>query len=136
MLETTRDYELAAAAAREAETVAVLHDLNEQYIQAFVDADAAWYHEHLSDDFVCTLADGRRIGRMEFLRRVEEGPGVTEVTYDEVDVRPLGRAALVHGVTHYRREGVPGSTRYTDVWELRGGRWRAVAAQLTGVVER
>lgn len=136
MLETTRDYELAAAAAREAETVAVLHDLNAQYIRAFVDADATWYGEHLSDDFVCTLADGRRIGRTEFLRRVEEGPGVTEVTYDEVDVRPLGRAALVLGVTHYRREGVPGSTRYTDVWELRGGRWRAVAAQLTAVLER
>lgn len=136
MLETTSDSDLAAAAAREAEAVAALHTLNAHSICAFVQSDAAWYNEHLGDDFVCTLADGRRIDKTEFLRRTEEGPGVTEVTYDEIDVRPLGRVALVHGVTHYRRDGAPASTRYTDVWQLRAGRWQAVAAQLTGVAER
>jgi ketosteroid isomerase-like protein len=55
------------------------------------------------------------------------------VTYDEIDVRPLGDVALVHGVTHYLRDGAPASTRYTDVWQLRDGRWLAVAAQLTRV---
>jgi ketosteroid isomerase-like protein len=55
------------------------------------------------------------------------------VTYDEVDVRPLGNVAVVHGVTHYVRDGAPASTRYTDVWQCREGRWRAVAAQLTAV---
>ena len=70
-------YDLAAAASIDAEAVATLHDLNAEYIGAFVEADAAWYREHLSDDFVCTLADGRRIDREAFLQRVEEGPGVT-----------------------------------------------------------
>jgi len=117
----------------EAEAVAALHDLNAHYIRAFVESDTAWYDEHLSDDFVCTLADGRRIGRDEFLRRNAEGPGVTDVSYDEVDVRPLGDAALVHGVTHYTRDGAPASTRYTDAWHRRDGRWQAVAAQLTSI---
>lgn len=119
------------ASIAEADAVAELHALNAHYIRAFVEADVGWYREHLSDDFVCTLADGRRIDKAEFLAAAAEGPGVREVTFDDVDVRPLGDVALVQGVTHYVRDGTPGSTRYTDVWQLRGGRWLAVAAQLT-----
>jgi ketosteroid isomerase-like protein len=132
MSETTLDPDPVAAAA-EAEAVATLHDLNAQYIRAFVESDTAWYEEHLSDDFVCTLADGRRINKSEFLQRNAEGPGVTDVTYDQIDVRPLGDTALVHGVTHYTRDGSPASTRYTDIWHFRDDRWQAVAAQLTSV---
>jgi ketosteroid isomerase-like protein len=126
MSETTLD---------EAEAVATLHDLNAHYIRAFVESDTSWYREHLSDDFVCTLADGRRITKSEFLQRNAEGPGVSDVTFDEVDVRLLGDAALVHGVTHYTRNDSPASRRYTDVWHFRGGRWQAVAAQLTSVAK-
>lgn len=131
MLETS-DSE-ADARAEEAEAVAILHRLNADYIRAFVEADVAWYHENLSDGFTCSLADGRRIGKDEFLRRAAAGPGVTDVTFDEIDVRPLGDVALVHGVTHYVRDGMPASTRYTDVWQFSDGRWLAVAAQLTAV---
>ena len=133
MSETTVDPDRVAAATAEADAVGLLHDLNAHYIRAFVESDTAWYAEHLSDDFVCTLADGRRIDKTEFLQRNAEGPGVTDVSYDQVDVRPLGDTALVHGVTHYLREGAPASTRYTDVWHFRDGRWQAVAAQLTSV---
>jgi hypothetical protein len=132
MIETTAVSE-AVAKAEEAEAVATLHRLNADYIRAFVESDVAWYDENLSDDFTCSLADGHRIGKEEFLKRVAAGPGVTDVTYDEVDVRPLGNVALVHGVTHYVRGGAPASTRYTDVWQCREGLWRAVAAQLTAV---
>jgi ketosteroid isomerase-like protein len=117
----------------EDEAVLELHELNAEYIRAFVESDAAWYEEHLSCDFVCTRADGRRIGKDEFLGLAAAGPGVADVSYDEVDVRPLGEVALVHGVTHYVRDGSPASTRYTDVWHFRDGRWQAVAAQLTTV---
>ena len=133
MSEKTLEPELTAAG--EDEAVARLHELNAHYIRAFVESDTAWYDEHLSDDFVCTLADGRRIDKAEFLRQNAEGPGVTDVRYDDVDVRPFGDAALVHGVTHYTRDGEPMSTRYTDIWHSREGRWRAVAAQLTRVAK-
>jgi ketosteroid isomerase-like protein len=122
------------ADAAVAEARAEEHRLNAHYIRAFVEADVAWYDEHLNADFTCSLADGRRIGKAEFLERVAAGPGVTEVTYDEVDVRPLGEVALVHGVTHYVRGGSPASTRYTDVWRYQRGRWLTIAAQLTAVV--
>jgi ketosteroid isomerase-like protein len=125
--------ETLESATAEPEAVAELHELNAHYIRAFVESDVGWYSEHLSDDFACTLADGRRINKAEFLERTPQGPGVTDVTYDQIDVRPLGDVALVHGVTHYLRDGAPASTRYTDVWQLRDGCWVAVAAQLTWV---
>ena len=128
------DAVVAEARAEEAEAVCELHRLNAHYIRAFVEADVAWYEENLSDDFTCSLADGKRIGKEEFLERVAAGPDVTGVTYDEIDVRPLGDVALVHGVTHYVRGGSPTSTRYTDVWRYQRGRWLAIAAQLTAVV--
>jgi ketosteroid isomerase-like protein len=125
--------DLVTAATEQVAAVAMLHELNAEYIRAFVESDVDWYEEHLSEDFVCTLTDGRRIAKAEFLRQIGKGPGVTNVSYDQVDVQPLGEVALVHGVTHYRRDGVPVSTRYTDVWRSRDGRWQAVAAQLTTV---
>ena len=117
----------------EIEVVATLHRLNADYLRAVVESDTDWFATHLSDDFVCTLADGRRIDKAEFLRRTAEGSGVTDMNYDEIDVRPLGDVALVHGVTHSIRDGSPMSIRYTDVWRLLDGRWQAVAAQLTPV---
>jgi ketosteroid isomerase-like protein len=135
ILETRTDSTVALARAEEAEAVALLHRLNAQYIRAFVEADVAWYVENLTADFTCSLSDGTRIGKEEFLRKIASGPGVTEVRYDEVDVRPLGDVALVHGVTHYVRNGEPASTRYADVWRREAGRWRAVAAQLTAVAD-
>jgi ketosteroid isomerase-like protein len=133
MLETRADSATAWARAEEAEAVAMLHRLNEEYIRAFVEADVAWYIEHLSAEFTCSLSDGTRIGKEEFLRRVAAGPRVTDVSYDEVDVRLLGDVALVHGVTHSVRDDAPASTRYTKVWQRELGRWRAVAAQLTAL---
>ena len=66
--------------------------------------------------------------------RVANGPGVTEVTYDEVDVRPLGDVALVHGVTHYVRGGNVRPLRATPTSGSTGEAvWLAVAAQLTAV---
>jgi ketosteroid isomerase-like protein len=125
---------IVAARLAEMEAVAALHRANAHYIRAFIESDTAWYGVHLSDDFVCTLADGRRIDKAHFLRRTAEGPGVTDVRYDEIDVRLLGEVALVQGVTHSLRRGAPESTRYTSVWRFREGRWQAVAAQLTPVV--
>lgn len=123
-----------AAPIAEADVVGLLHRLNADFIRAYVEADAAWYDEHLSDDFVCTLADGRRIGKTEFLRRNTKRPRLSDVTFDEIDVRPLGGVVLVQGViTLHFRGGAHTSRRYTDVWCMREGSWQVVAAHLTQV---
>jgi uncharacterized protein DUF4440 len=117
------------------ETAAVgsLHDLNAEFMRAFAEGDAAWYWANLSDEFVCTLADGRRMSRDEFLDFRADGPCADRLTYDEVDVHLLGDAALVQGVMHFLTDEECKSIRYTQVWSRRWGFWQAAAAQLTPV---
>jgi ketosteroid isomerase-like protein len=128
-----RDSEQTAT-LREAEDVAALHRLNTLCICALARSDAAWFSEYLSDDFFCTLPDGRRVGKIEYLRRIEDSHGTRGVTFDEIDVRPLGDVAVVQGVVHSASDDSSASDRYTHVWQLRNGRWRAVVAHITRVV--
>lgn len=118
-------------ALREADVVAALHRLNALYIGALAEADETWLREHLSDDFVCTLSDGRRVGKLEYLRRIEQGPRARGAGFDEVDVRPLGGVAVVQGVMHSGSRRSCESERYTHVWRLHDGSWRAVVAHST-----
>ena len=111
-----------------------MHFLNAGFVAAFGHCDTAWYLEHLRDDFVCTLADGRRIGRDEFLRRFEQRRQ-EYADCDEVDVQALGDVALVYGVMHTDRRDTVSLARYTIVWMSREQRWQAVAAQFTPVTE-
>jgi ketosteroid isomerase-like protein len=125
--------DLWATGIDETAAVASLHDLNAESMRALAEGDAGWYWEHLSDDFVCTLADGRRVGRDEFLDLRRGAPCIDRLTYDEVDVRLLGDTALVQGVMHLSSDGACESTRYTHVWCRRWGAWQAVAAHQTRV---
>jgi ketosteroid isomerase-like protein len=86
----------------------------------------------MNAEFICTGADGRRIGKNEFMQRTVD-ERVVDVACDDVDVRPLGNVALVQGVLHCTRGGVRRSTRYTDVWLFSAGRWQIVAEHLTAV---
>jgi len=128
--ETMREPDLPAA-LDEADVVCTLHRLNALYIDAFSRSDAAWFREQLACDFVCTLADGRRINKTEFLRRIEETSGLTGVTFDEIDVRPLGDVAVVQGVMHSLSDDLPALNRYTHLWQWRDSRWQAVVAHVT-----
>jgi hypothetical protein len=122
------------AALCEAEVVAALHRLNALYIRALAESDSAWFGKHLSDDFFCTLTGGRRVGKIEYLRRVEETRRMRGVTFDEIDVRPLGDVAVVQGVMYGASNDLSVSDRYIHVWHLRNRRWRAVVAHITRVV--
>jgi hypothetical protein len=120
-------------AAREASTVDTLHRLNAEWIRSFLDCDDAWYSEHLADDFISVLADGRRINKHEFLRHLREQPRAETVGFDEVDVHLLEDAAavaLVHGVIHLWGQTLT-LLRYTMLWQAKPERWQAVAAQFT-----
>jgi ketosteroid isomerase-like protein len=126
---------LAALTTAEAEAVASLHRLNAELVRAFARSDASWCDEYLSDDFVCTLADGRRLDRAAFLALTAERRSASNATCEEVDVRPLGQLqlGLVHGVARGAYGDPQASTRFTHVWLVRDDRWQLVAAQLTQV---
>jgi len=95
---------VAETSIEDARAAATLHASNAEYLRALVESDTAWYDDRLSDDFVCTLGDGRRIDKTQFLERTAEGPCVSDVRCDDVEVCFYGD---VQGVTHFTSAALP-----------------------------
>lgn len=67
-------------------------------------ADVAWYQKHLAEDFLSTESDGSRLNKEELLRLTEKEPDVLDYRLEQVDVRILGNAALVHATGLFTRK--------------------------------
>jgi ketosteroid isomerase-like protein len=118
----------------DAATTRVVEELNRGYVDAFLKSDAAWYREHLADDFVCIVSDGSVLDRDQFLVDAAKGPGVRSYTLHDVKVRTYGSVAVVQARGEYTRpDGTAGQSRYIDVWVLRDGKWKTVSAQITRI---
>ena len=109
-----------------------LQQLNQEYVDAFMNADVEWYRAHLAEDFVCVESDGSVLDKAEFLSNTVKGPDVVEYKLHEVDIRVYGDAALVRATGVWIREdGSMGMSRYTDVYIRISSEWKAVSAQIT-----
>jgi ketosteroid isomerase-like protein len=114
--------------SREADRLAI-EELNRHYVRAAEEGDAAWYREHLSDDYLCSTVDGAIGDREGFIQRI--GRGTPGGRFEAVDVRVrfVGELALVHAGFKYRKpDGQAGTGRYTDIYAQRDGRWLCVSA--------
>lgn len=110
----------------------VLTKLNADYITSVQKGDVARFNEILSDDFLCSMADGTLVDRKRFLELTAQPVTIRNLTAHDVNIRVMGDMAIVHAATSYTTaDGRPSSGRYTDVWARRGGRWVAVSAHVT-----
>jgi hypothetical protein len=111
---------------------AVLERLNEEYIDAFMGADVAWYRDHLADEFICIEADGSVLDKAEFLRMSGGDPAITRHDLEDVRIRIYDTVALVQATGRFTRaDGSTGTGRYTDVYATRDDSWIVVTAQIT-----
>ena len=109
-----------------------LERLNQEYVDAFMNADIDRYDEHLAEDFVCVESDGSVLNKIQFLSNTVKGPDVIDYKLHEVDVRIYGNAALVRATGVWiKEEGSMGMSRYTDVYIRTNNEWKAVSAQIT-----
>ena len=109
--------------------------LNQQYVDAFMNADVDWYREHLADEFVVIESDGSLLNKEQFLRNTVKGPDVADYKLHEVDIRIYGNTALVRATGVWTREdGKMGMSRYIDVYVRQNGGWKTVSAQITRTV--
>jgi ketosteroid isomerase-like protein len=115
----------------------VLERLNQEYVNAFMNADVDWYRKHLAEQFVCIESDGSVLTKQEFLSNAANGPDVVDYNLESVDVSIYGEAALVRatGLWH-RKDGTIGLSRYIDVWVKQNGDWKTVSAQITRTAHR
>jgi ketosteroid isomerase-like protein len=119
-----------------ASEVEVLRDLNGHYIRSVVHSDVARFTEILAEDFLCTNPDGSLVDKPQFLRQTAVPVSFTDFDVDDLRIRVLGDVAIIHGTTRFAlKDGRRGRGQYTDVWEKRQGRWLAVSAHVTRVME-
>jgi ketosteroid isomerase-like protein len=109
-----------------------LSKLNEDYIQSVQRSDVKRFAEILSDDFLCSMADGSLLDRTAFLEQTAKPVTIRNLQAHDVNVRLMGDFAIIHARTTYTTaEGTASGGRYTDVWARRDGRWLAVSAHVT-----
>ena len=116
----------------EAADIQALTQLNADYIHSVQKGDVRRFSEILSDDFLCSMADGALIDRKRFLEITAQPVTIRDLTAHDVNIRLMGDIAIVHAATTFTTaDGRASSGRYTDVWARRGGRWLAVSAHVT-----
>lgn len=112
--------------------IAVLDDLNRDYIRSVQRSDVKRFDEILAADFLCSRPDGSLVDRAKFLEQTARPAPFTDLQAHDVVIRVMGDFALIHARTTFTmNDGSPGASRYTDTWAKRGGKWLAVAAHVT-----
>jgi uncharacterized protein (TIGR02246 family) len=117
------------------EDLDVLRELNASYVEAFRNADVAWYAEHLAPDYVVVSGNGsikdRAAALADFAQPVY-AKHIASFPVDKVRIRRFDDIALIHAENDFTmKDGRVGVNRYTDIWRKDGGKWRCIAAHIT-----
>ena len=110
------------------------HDIGQAYVQR----DIAALERLYADDYTVTDDSGETSNKTQEIERLKSSKAVYESTsYEDVKVRVYGDVAIVAGRGTVKGRGTKGAfhTQYfsTNVFVNQNGKWRAVAAHLSGV---
>jgi len=109
-----------------------LRELNQGFIRSVRTSDVEWFDRNLAGDFLNSNADGTLVDRSAFLRQIAAPCPVANFDVEDVRIRILGDAAIIHGRTTYTKpNGQAAAGRYTDVWVRQAGRWVCVSGDVT-----
>jgi ketosteroid isomerase-like protein len=129
---------LSALRPDEAQDKAQLARQAADWDAAIIRKDAAAIERNMADDFRSIQKDGSVCSRVSFLGDLLAHDLVIDpYTVEEFEVRLFGDVALLTGRTRMtgKEGGAPFTShyRYTDTYVRRGGRWKVVSVQITGV---
>jgi hypothetical protein len=112
-----------------AEDLAILEQLNLDYIHSDEASDAKRFSEFLAEDFIVQTPGATR-NREEYLEYIAKPRPIKNIALREVKVRILSDVALIHGRVTYTMiaDGAEQDALYTDVYQKREGTWVCVAA--------
>jgi len=109
-----------------------LQELNRNYIRSVRESDVRWFDANLAEDFMNSNPDGTLVDRAAFLKQIAPPCPVSNLQAEDVRIRILRDVAIIHARTTYGKpDGQAGAGRYTDVWQLRQGRWLCVSANVS-----
>jgi ketosteroid isomerase-like protein len=112
--------------------LATLQKLNRDYVRSVLESDVGWFEANLAPDFMNSNPDGTLVDRAAFLTQIAPPCQVSDLRENDVRIHVLGDVAIIYARTSYGKpDGRPGAGRYTDVWQLRQGRWLCVSANVS-----
>ena len=111
------------------EDLAILEQLNLDYIHSDETSDAKRFSEFLAEDFISQFPGITR-NRGEFLEYIAKPRPFKDLAMHDVNVRILSDVALIHGRATYTMlaDGDEQEALYTDAYQKRDGTWVCVAA--------
>src|SRR5262249_33902713 len=82
---------------------AALVELNRDYISSVQNQDVQRFDEILAAEFYCSNPDGSLVDRAGFLRQTAQPVTISNLKSEDVMIRILGDAAIIHGRTTYTK---------------------------------
>ena len=109
--------------------VAILDQLNKDYVHSDQFNDVKRFSEFLAEDFIVQTPGVTR-NRSEFLEFIAKPRPFKDLAVHDVRIRILGDVALIHGRATYSMlaDGVHQEALYTDTYQKRQGNWVCVSA--------
>ena len=109
--------------------LAILDQLNKDYVHSDQFNDVKRFSEFLADDFIAQTPGVTR-NRAEFLEFIAKPRPFKDLAVHDVKIRILGDVALIHGRATYTMlaDGVELEALYTATYQKRDGTWFCVAA--------
>jgi ketosteroid isomerase-like protein len=127
-------------AVQDTEVAEVIKELEQKWVDAYVNREAACLERFLANDYTGAYPDGSVLDKKREIEDVKSGAvAPTEIMLDEVKVRRYGDAAVITGKSitkgKMKDQDVSGEYRFTDVLVKQGDRWQAVAGQVTRIAK-
>jgi len=112
-----------------AEDLAILEQLNLDYIHSDQSNDAKGFRELLAEDFIMQT-EGVSRNRAEYLGYIAKPRPFKDLAVHDVNIRILSDVALIHARSTLTTlaDGVDKEALYTDTYQKREGSWVCVAA--------
>jgi hypothetical protein len=109
--------------------LAILDQLNKDYVHSDQFNDVKRFSEFLADDFIVQTPGVTR-NRAEFLEFIAKPRPFKDLAVHDVKIRLLGDVALIHGRATYNMlaDGSGQEALYTDTYQKRKGNWVCVSA--------
>ena len=111
------------------EDLAILEQLNRDYVHSDQFNDVKRFSEFLAEDFIVQTPGVTR-NREEFLDYIAKPRPFKNLAVHDVNIRILSDVALIHARATYTTlaDGVDQEALYTDTYQKREGTWVCVAA--------
>jgi hypothetical protein len=118
-----------SATEQSAQDLAILEQLNNDYVHSDQFNDFKRFSEFLAEDFI-VQSPGVTRNRDEFLEFIAKPRPFRDLAVHDVKIRILSDVALIHGRATYTMlaDGADQEALYTDTYQKRNGIWVCVSA--------